>query len=311
MSFNGAELDVSYTLFQSLGRTTTAPLGPLNQNGRFAFHLHRLQGSSSVNFVGNAIHDSPRTGLWVHDTHRGVFSQNVIAFCRGNGIGTQDGNETGNTFDGNFIVASGGSGRQSDEALGHEGVGFWFRGSNHIVRRNVVANCAWAGINVQHFRNAVHLRRQVPIEFSDNEVYASTGSGRFAGQSGSALEIWDAQDQTRNYVVSGLSCWHNFGPAVQNKTLVWRLVLDGLTVVKARHGFGIKFRRGYTDRVTLRNSELHGCVIGIDSEPTGILRGVPGQLNISDTLLWSFRNFNFTPTAVTTLSNVTQKTWSR
>ena len=57
---------------------------------------------------------------------------------------TEDGSETGNVIERNFVLRSRGSGdnlrSRTEPDLGHEGSGFWFNGPNNIVRANVAAN---------------------------------------------------------------------------------------------------------------------------------------------------------------------------
>ena len=64
----------------------------------------------------------------------------------GAGIMTEDGSETANVIQNNFIVRSWGTGheradgRQYTDDWGWEGSGIWLRGPANIVRNNVVAN---------------------------------------------------------------------------------------------------------------------------------------------------------------------------
>jgi len=65
---------------------------------------------------------------------------------QGAGIMTEDGSESFNVFDNNFIVGATGTGARADERLltsspelGFEGSAYWFRGTNNFVRNNVAA----------------------------------------------------------------------------------------------------------------------------------------------------------------------------
>jgi len=166
------DVDVEYALFKDLGRTTFQPLDDTmfdakgnvthigtNPRGRYALHAHHLIGTNppthphQFTFKGNAIDDggpgdSPfRWGITVHASHYGLIQDNVVYNKGGAGIATEDGSESYNVFDHNFVVRTPGSGerqdagtRQTNPDVGRTGSSFWFSGPNNFVRNNVAAN---------------------------------------------------------------------------------------------------------------------------------------------------------------------------
>ncbi len=160
-----AEVDIRYTAFKDLGRTTISPLDSTvmssghathigtNQIGRYSLHLHHLFGpasplSNSYQFIviGNAIDGGTKWGITIHDTHYGLVQDNVVYNAAGAGIMTEDGSETANVIQNNFVVRAWGTGleradgRQGINDWGWEGSGIWLRGPDNIIRNNVVAN---------------------------------------------------------------------------------------------------------------------------------------------------------------------------
>jgi hypothetical protein len=76
--------------------------------------------------------------------------------ARGAGIVTEDGSETANRIEHNFVMRSEGSGQVAEQRnlgkvdFGHEGSGFWFHGVNNYVLDNVSANNGNSGFNFFH-----------------------------------------------------------------------------------------------------------------------------------------------------------------
>ena len=160
-----AEVDIRYAAFKDLGRTTINPLDSTvmssghashigsNQVGRYSLHLHHLFGPASPTpnshqyvLVGNAIDGGTKWGITIHNTHYGLVQDNVIYNAAGAGIMTEDGSETANVIQNNFIVRAWGTGheradgRQGINDWGWEGSGIWLRGPDNYVRNNVIAN---------------------------------------------------------------------------------------------------------------------------------------------------------------------------
>jgi hypothetical protein len=210
----GSVVDIQYARFQELGRTTIAPIGPANHIGRYPLHLHHLHGSaaalleSKYPFIlrGNVVHGGDvdhryKWGIVVHDTHYGLVQDNIVYNVAGGAFTTEDGSEYQNIFEGNLALRIGGDGNRMGE--GTEATGFWFRGGQNIVRRNIAASIPANGPGVQHCGYSVWQQYvgqngnvRIPLyagadtatdgqyrvinlyetplaEFTDNEVYTS------------------------------------------------------------------------------------------------------------------------------------------
>lgn len=154
-----ADIHIRHAAFLDLGRTTGAPLDSTildargqatrigtNQKGRYALHLHHLMGPMTpagpqYTIDGNVImSDNPlsRWGITVHQSHYGLVKDNVVICCAGAGIVTEDGPETGNTIEGNYVAHVTGEGRPDARAteVGFEGSAYWFRGGDNTIRVN-------------------------------------------------------------------------------------------------------------------------------------------------------------------------------
>lgn len=215
-----ADLDMRYTEIKDMGRTklgalnstkfnidgTVSAIGT-NQIGRYTLHLHHLYGpanSSNTGYqyelVGNSIHDGQKWGLAIHGTHYGLVQNNVMYDFLGAGLFTEDGSESFNVIERNFI--SNMSGLEGNEMKsGQAADPFWFHSPTNYIRDNVAAN----GINgyamfmqdldesynsyskVPKFRGAdttnpdqytlVAMRKMPILEFARNESYSQVEAG--------------------------------------------------------------------------------------------------------------------------------------
>ena len=167
-----SDLDIRFVGFEDLGRTTEAMIDSTtydvngvvthlgtNQIGRYPFHIHHVPGlcpAQTYQFMvlGNVVRRARKWSMTVHGSHYGLVQDNVVFDATGAGIVTEDGSETGNVFDHNFIVKVENGTRLVDpieitggsDPFGRKGNGFWFRGIANIVRNNVVADTR-EGIN--------------------------------------------------------------------------------------------------------------------------------------------------------------------
>jgi hypothetical protein len=166
-----AVMDARYARFDQLGRTTMADVDSTtfdtegnvthigtNQIGRYSLHLHHLAGprtplaaDASVDrpglptpqyrLVGASITSALKWGLAIHDTHYGLVKENVVYDVQGAAIITEDGSESYNVFESNFVaqVPGNGSGDRYDPQ-GRRGAGFWLRGNRNYFYDNTVAS---------------------------------------------------------------------------------------------------------------------------------------------------------------------------
>lgn len=126
-----------------------------SQIGRYALHLHHLMGPVSPQPNGKqytlshlSVHGNRKWAIAVHNTHYGLIQDSVVAFGEGAGIVTEDGSETANVFQRNFIAAfnnfgavlsQGEAGNPVDPFM-RQGMGFGLRGPSSELRENVVAD---------------------------------------------------------------------------------------------------------------------------------------------------------------------------
>ena len=173
-AFHRADVDIRYATFRDLGRTTIDDLDNTtfdengaptkigtNQVGRYSLHLHHVWGPHNptdtgyqLEVVGNVLWGMNKWGMTIHDTHYGLFRENVLYDGQGSALATEDGNEAYNVFERNFVVHT--RAGDTEQILGHNpgrgGVfntralfgttrdAFWFSGEYNYVRDNVAAN---------------------------------------------------------------------------------------------------------------------------------------------------------------------------
>lgn len=244
--FRNSLVHISNTLFKDLGRTTVAKLDNTvydtenaalkigtNQIARYPVHMHHHTDPMRVSgtryeyiLTGNVVETAPRWGIVIHSTHFGLVKDNVVFNAAGAGIATEDGSETGNHFEHNFIAGVSGSGKSVNshkpaEGLGHEGSGFWLGSDNNTLINNVVAGVRDSGYTLFRSKRALpypdfpNLELASPntktdqniekwFKFQNNEVYGSAGNG---------IELWD--DEKRKVSSIGISrivntiIWHS------------------------------------------------------------------------------------------------------
>jgi hypothetical protein len=268
-----ADIDIRYTQFRDLGRTTIDPLNPPNNNsnwvGRYALHIHHLMGPVTApangyqfTLIGNAIDGGNTThrtkwGVVVHNSHYGLIKDNVAYNYAGSLFMFEDGSESFNVVDHNFALRSTGTGNR--EALGTEGGGFWFRGPNNRLRNNVAANL-WGdnpeaaygfkyfmrvlgNVKVPAFQGAdtsvagqflTKNGNNLPIlEFDNNEVYGAA----------QGMTYWwvNSEDPTpmanaEETVIRNLKIWHVFNVGVYHYPSK-KVTFEGLTIRGSGEGF--------------------------------------------------------------------------
>jgi hypothetical protein len=256
-----ADVDIRYASFQHLGRTTLKPLHLTrfngsravefgrNQIGRYAVHFHHLFGPRMTpangyqyTFVGNTIEDASKWGITIHNTHYGLVTDNVLFGTRGAGIMTEDGSESFNVIERNFVVKVEGDGNRGDGGadsippdLGREGSGIWLRGPNNYVRENVVANATMYGYML-YFGE---LKTRMPAKKGDDPtddskplVFVDTGVLQFAHNEayagGHGLSAWYVYSR-RPSVLLGQRVWHVWSTGYEGYPTA-NLVLDGWVI---------------------------------------------------------------------------------
>ena len=329
-----ANVDIRYALFRDLGRTTYLPLNATsNHIGRYPVHMHHLSGplptpanGYQFTFVGNAVDGGSaetrfKWGVAVHGTHYGLVQDNVVYNYNGAAIATEDGSESFNVFDHNFVMR--GMGEPNDSvsearmAMGTEGVGFWFRGPNNYVRNNVAANfqnptteAAYGfviqlrflgNIAVPNSKGAMDSTQfttrngnNMPVlQFENNEAYGAMQGG---------FTLWwvssqDPQPYTgaQESVIKDLKLWN-----IYNKTVYMypaqKVTFDGLkirgnfTSASRCCGNGVFFADYSSKGIVIRNSDIQGMEEGITAPEAGF--GPEPNLTVENTYLRNWANLN-------------------
>ena len=349
---NRAEVDIRYTAFKDLGRTTIAPLDSTvmssgqathigsNQVGRYSLHLHHLFGPASPApnsyqyvLIGNAIDGGTRWGITIHNSHYGLVQDNVIYNAAGAGIMTEDGSETANVIQNNFIVRAWGTGhdradgRQAGNDWGWEGSGIWLRGPDNYVRNNVIANVnsfavtlMMLGVSSVRVPSApgadpsvsgqtVNMMAVPLREFSSNEFY---GSHR-------GIAVWNlgANCCTNVYDVP-VSTFHNtrmwnvgvlgfYGYGENRVTFEGWVHYNDPSTLSNPQELNTSFYFGdYIARnIVIRHADIQGLRIGVTApikagDTRDIYGGTPGTLVIENSTLKNYWNiYTNTPYGVT------------
>jgi hypothetical protein len=342
-----ADVDIRYVQFSGLGRTTNVydddttfdasgnvtHIGT-NQGGRYPVYFRHLMGPASspqdgyqFTFTGNSVFcpldPMPfRWGITLQDSHYGLVSENVLYNWAGAGIVTQDGNESYNVFEHNFVMAiRGDSNPRYNDGL--DGSAFWFHGFNNYVRDNVAAdavgtlqgivagsgfNLWWSAASDQNtaiplFPGAdlrvtgqyklVDMQLTPILEFARNESYGAMATG---------LTLWNLGTDgysTRpigESVIKDFRAWHVweegfFAYPIQNVTL------DGFVVRgdPRAWGQGAGWDSGdyWAGNVTIKNADIQGMTYGVR-----VPGNTPGTFTIENSY---FRNY-ISDIAVSTLS---------
>lgn len=222
-----ANIDIRYAAFEGLGRTTFNDLDPVtNKIGRYSLHMHHVMGPSPTidpeyqfRLIGNAIYEnSPTTppqkwGITVHDSHYGLIQDNVVYNIGGAAVVTEDGSESFNVFDHNFVVRVTSNGGRAEHdsttrGIAREGVGFWFRGTNNYVRNNVAANMGEGAEDVEAaygFKyNLVYLGNvRIPnFRGADTSI-----AGQYTTRAGNNMPLLEFANNEMYGLIQGFTMW--------------------------------------------------------------------------------------------------------
>jgi hypothetical protein len=320
---NRADVEIHYVQFQDLGRTRAIALdSSTNHIGRYPLHIHHVWGPVNPSntgyqfeLVGNAVNDSLKWPIAVHGSHFGLIKSNVVfggSQLTGAGIAVEDGTETENIFDGNFVAnirgnvnpRLSGPGTADGATPGSAAECFWAAGFNNRFVNNVASDCrnpfqqivsgpGWKFVvppapyvaKNPRFRGAdmtdiaqtiaVTPQRQPLLEFRDNEVYGGSAAGLtmwHLGTSGYELPV------VQESVVKNFRVWHTYEAAIWNYPTN-NLTIDGL-VWRIDPSAGIVYWEpaiqsgDYRDiNLTIRGGSIHGGgVFGATEAAIGTIR---------------------------------------
>ena len=246
-----ANVDCRYAEFRGLGRTTVDPIDNttydsdgnvthlgMNQIARYPVHAHHLLGppnpSNNTGYqyklIGNAVtQDSLKWGIAIHGSHFGLIRDNVVCHVDGSGIVTEDGSETGNRIERNFVgrVLGGGVSHHTAD-IGDLGDAYWFRGPMNTVVSNVAVNAAATGYDAfshnlstvirPNFRGAdmadnlqtttITVRHESFDQFKGNECYGATPTALMFWAIGDRLTPGYGSDSAETNRVEDFTAWH-------------------------------------------------------------------------------------------------------
>lgn len=269
-----SDVSIYYAQFQDLGRTRAVALNASsNHIGRYPMHIHHLWGPTNpgntgfqFEVVGNAVNDSLKWPVAVHGSHYGLIKQNVVfggGQLTGSGIAVEDGTETENLFEENFVAYIRGdvnpreSGPNTADGTtpGSAAECFWANGFNNRFVNNVAASCrntvqqivsgpGWkfivpaaiysarrplfrgADMSVTSQTAPVTPQYLPILEFRGNEVYGLAADGLTAwqlGTDGGTVPAGISESLIKDFRV-----WHTYEGAVYNYA-AHRMTFDGLT----------------------------------------------------------------------------------
>jgi hypothetical protein len=306
-----ANVDIRWAAFLDLGRTKLDPLDSTtfdstgkptkigtNQIGRYAMHFHHVMGpvTSPANghqftLIGNVVEGSSKWGIAIHQSHYGLIADNVVYNAQGAGLMLEDGNESFNVIERNFVFAVRGTQQERADArgseFGFEGTAFWLHGPNNYIRDNIGASTNSFGFTIAMLANPSGRIPKFPgadlsiagqydtrdltamplLEFSGNELYGAA-NGLTAWNLG-ALCCETVKDVATS-VVKNFRAWHisryGFYGYGQNK-----VEFDGWVQRGTRAGLssqyemyqGFFFSDYITRNLAIRNSDLQNLKIGI------------------------------------------------
>ncbi len=289
-----ADVDVRYCQFGGLGRTKNDPIGPSNLEGRYPVHFHHLYGPSGLPaeqpqyvFEGNSVFCpiDPMPFKWaivIHDAHYGRIADNVVYNWAGWGIGTEDGSETENVIENNFVCRIFGTG--SRDHMGREGSGIWLRGPKNRVRNNVITNVSGTGAysfpveyyfsgtgnrNLPKFKGANTTTDYVRTDLNGVSILEDDGQEVY-GACDNAITYWwvntkgDLPQGTggstiKNFKAWGIWNWCLFAYESSRMTLDgWKLRGSGLPDAPK----GLVFNDYSSPNLFIKNADLQGLAVG-------------------------------------------------
>ena len=348
-----ADVDIRYVEFNQLGRTRFDPLDittfnadgsvahiGTNQIGRYALHMHHHIGPRQTpangyqyTLIGNSIDggSSEQRVKWpitIHNSHYGLIKDNVIYNWGGTGITTEDGAESNNVFDHNFVVRMIGdflhSINDGDSATLADP--FWFRGPLNYVRNNVAANGrigyvvytpmktdihtqGVGDVFIPAFRGAdpenpserlqVHVPWKTFKEFSNNEAYGAMEQGIFLWDIGDKWSKLGSPTQGEENYIKNFKVWNVYKQGIwvyYHMTLTvdgWIQRGDPKLIPGSKDLIGIHWGGEQVQRIYIKNADIQGMAYGIVNRG----RGLGELMVVKDSYLRNNVDMKFRPWA--------------
>jgi len=317
---HNANLDIRYAAFLELGRTLNEELDNTtfnadgsvshigtNQIARYALHTHHLRGPSNpqsngyqFTIIGNVIDGGPtahnfKWSLVIHGSHYGLIRDNLVYNAMGAAIAFEDGSESNNVLENNFVVRVSGTGLRADrgcgENCGREGVAYWFHGPNNYIRNNVAANVngksaftifvknagselkipAYQGADPNHDGQFQIMNPYaIPLlQFSGNEAYGATHRGLTYWWIGSEGASENApQDVARSYI-QDFVIWHAqvgvYGYPSHRLTFDRIIIRGNKETVHKTPSWGLDFQDYLQKDLIIQDVDIQGVRTGIEA----------------------------------------------
>lgn len=342
MFMGQADVDIRYVSFHELGRTKIGPLDSTtfdasgnvthigtNQIARYPLHMHYLSGPSQgrsdgyqFTLIGNSVDDGSndrpyKWGIDVHHSSYGLIRDNVVYNTAGAGISTEDGSESYNVFEHNFVSRVHGTGSEFDQN-GSVGAAFWFKGPNNYIRDNVAANAYGgtynAGFDIQAYYTGMQRVPKYPgastfldgqydtinmnsvplLEFARNESYGAMPVGLSLWWIGTAAAT---PADVGESVVKDFHTWNVYDSGIFN----WptnHVTYDGYVARGQRYiARGMTFSDYVQQGMLVMNANIQGMYQGIAVSAAGGMTTV-----IQDSYMR-----NFVGVAITSLATVSYR----
>lgn len=287
-----------------------------NPLGKYALHMHHVNGPLNptntgyqFQLVGNSIDGFKKWGLTIHASHFGNIQDSTVVDGNGVGIATEDGSESNNLFERNFVaklkatMSTGGGNEALD--FGDRGDAFWFSGTgvnntvrgnvatniwrngfvtfvNHIQNRNAIRTPKFRGADMMNDNevNIVDVNKEAFTEFRSNEAYAATLTADVFWGYGHTANLVGVRDRVirdmRVWNLSGLGAWFYYDASNFIDGWVQRGVPNPMG---GGEGIAFKWAGGAAaDKVSVRNADVQGMTNAVWNRG----RGVAGTMVVED-----------------------------
>lgn len=328
-----ADIDIRNAAFLWMGRTQnfgdSHNFGINNSNGttpgtnqdlRYPVGVHKLigplglpsdltqplgsAGNAAQYRIENCVVDNTGAGIrtsWCYNcysSHWGLWRGNVGIGYDGWGMGCQDGNESNNLFDGNFVSQIQGNANRVDMVrFGTAGEGFAFAAPRNHYVNNVATNVGGGLFASPQYGMSWYFQvwknnSTLGVPLPDDRTPASKGAYETnqIGTQWEAIQEWDGNEAYG--CTRGMEWWwvnaeeeagHTGGPTVMRNMRIWhcwemmtfpypnsQLTIDGALIngdfAQLGQGSNVAafFKEDYLhDRFEIKNSTIQGCASGI------------------------------------------------
>jgi hypothetical protein len=345
LSHGRAAIDVRYTELKNTGRSLNDPWNNVsgstpgtNQQGRYGgWHFHHTIGPLGLaaevyqfRFEGNACWNEsgigvtpPRWGITVHGSHYGLVKDNCVYNWSGAGVVTEDGSETENLFQGNYVVrvpfSGTGENSRGGADVSHGGQAFWFGGAGNRVKDNLSASSfkgyavvpfvalTVSGVRIPSAKGkdplsgvaadytSVNIQNVPLLEWSGNECCGRLSSGIELWRVNNYGSLVEPAPSPAESVLLNQNTWHVDHSAYYNYETE-HVTFDGLV---ARNDFAL-LRAGQGNAIALFFSDYQAPQFEVKNSniqgfPVGFLVATNGGYTARDSTFRNYRDIEIRP----------------